>query len=92
VSGAVFRGGFKTKVEAELYMASVMALPVVTTPTQKQKWYVMCVGQDPNDRGVYGTWPEVATKVMGVSGAIYQGGFKTQAEAELYLFNAPAIT
>jgi hypothetical protein len=54
VSGAVFRGGFKTKAEAESYMSHAMAIPVTTSPSpRKQKWYVICVGRDPRDRGVY---------------------------------------
>jgi hypothetical protein len=83
VSGAVYRGGFKTKAEAESYLGNIMAIPVTTTPSRKQKWYVIAVGQDPSDRGVYDNWPDVAPKVMGVSGAVYQGGFKSQSEAEV---------
>jgi viroplasmin and RNaseH domain-containing protein len=67
-SGAVYRGGFKTKVEVELYLASLMAIPEITTPSLKQKWYVIAIGKNPSNRGVYDNWPEVAPKVMGVSG------------------------
>jgi hypothetical protein len=71
-------------------MASVMGIPAVTTPSRRKKWYVVCVGQDPGDRGVYNNWPEVAPKVLGVSGAVYQGGFQSQSEAEIYLASVPA--
>jgi hypothetical protein len=89
VSGGVFRGPFKTKTEAESFLSSMVSLPVATTPSRRQKWYVVSVGQDPTDRGVYGSWPEVAAKVVGVSGAVYQGGFKSQAEAEAFLARSP---
>jgi hypothetical protein len=85
VSGAVFRGNFKTKEEAQSYLSGVASIPAVSTPTRKQKWYVVSVGQDPSDRGVYDNWPEVASKVVGVSGAVYQGGFRSQPKAEDFL-------
>jgi hypothetical protein len=37
VSGAVYRGGFKTKVEAKSYLASLMAIPVIATPSLKSR-------------------------------------------------------
>jgi hypothetical protein len=88
VSGAVFRGGFKTKVEADSYLASVVSIPVTTTPTRKQKWYVITVGGDPSDRGIYDNWPDVAQRVLGVGGAVYQGGFQSLPEAERFLNQA----
>jgi hypothetical protein len=92
VSGAVFRGSFGTKAEATAYLSSVSSIPVLTTPTRAKKWYVVVVGQDPLDRGVYDNWPEVAGKVLGVSGCVYQGGFRTQLEAETYLTQCPATS
>jgi hypothetical protein len=96
VSGAVFRGSFATKAEADSYLASVASIPVLTTPKRNQKWYVVVVGQDPQYQGVYNNWPKVASKVLGVSGCIYQGGFRTQPEAKVYLAQclapAPQVT
>lgn len=89
VSGAVFRGHFKTREEAQSYLSGAASIPAVSTPIRKQKWYVVSVGQDPSDRGVYDNWPEVASKVVGVSGAIYQGGFRSQSEAEDFLARTP---
>jgi hypothetical protein len=58
VSSAVFRGHFKTKEEAQSYLWGAASIPVKPTPTRKQKWYVISVGQDLSNRGVYGNWPE----------------------------------
>jgi hypothetical protein len=92
VSGAILQGGFKTKGEAESYLSSVISLPTSATPTRRQKWYVVCVGQDPSDRGVYDNWPTVALKVVGVAGAVYQGGFKSRSEAKAFLASTPRPT
>jgi viroplasmin and RNaseH domain-containing protein len=53
VSGAVFRGPFETKAEAESYLSSMVSLLVAATPSRQQKWYVVLVGQDPTNQGVY---------------------------------------
>lgn len=54
-------------------------------PTVSPKWYVVFIGREPEDTGVYSSWAAVAQRVLGVSGAIYQGGFKAESEANHYL-------
>jgi viroplasmin and RNaseH domain-containing protein len=92
VSGAVFRGNFKTKEEAQSCLSGVGSIPEVSTPSRKQKWYVISVGQDPSDKGAYNNWPKVASKVVGVSRAIYQGGLRSQPEDSLACTQMPAST
>jgi hypothetical protein len=44
--------------------------PTKETQPHPLKWYVVSVWQDANDQGAYRSWPEVAAKVVGVSGAV----------------------
>jgi hypothetical protein len=89
VPGAIFKGGFKTRAEAESYLANAVAIPVAPTASRRPKWYAISVGRDPEDRGVYDSWPDVASRVVGVDGAVYQGGFDTRNEAEVFLARLP---
>jgi hypothetical protein len=90
VPGAIFKGGFRTKVEADSYLANAVGISVVSSPSRRKTWHAISVGRDPEDRGVYDSWPEVASRIGGVSGAIYKSGFQTKDEAELFLARSHA--
>jgi hypothetical protein len=109
ISGALFKGGFKSKVKAESYLANAVAVPpwsqphpgdkngmlspwsgtsnivelmlsqcrcstpMVPTTSRRQKWYVVSMERDLKYCGADDNWPEVAKKVVGVLGVVYQG-------------------
>jgi hypothetical protein len=54
-------------------------------PPGSDRWYAVVVGRNPSDAGVHQDFVVVAPMVVGVSGAVFRGPFKTKVEAESYL-------
>jgi hypothetical protein len=65
--------------------------PAVTPQATPDRWYAVVVGRDPRDTGVYKDYANVDPLVNGVSGAQFQGGFKTKVEAESYLTSVVSL-